>query len=566
MAEDSARYPEVDASARIRRALTYQKAAKGTLWAAAVFTMLILIVIIGYIVIRGIVSVTVHEYPVIGAGGEAVTLGHAEQQHLTIIVNRKIRVRDFTMENVRDLYTGKRKNWALLSRQDLSVDAVCMDASTPLGAIFQRTVLGDDKPKRFATIVNTEEEVVEYVARTDGAVGYVSAGRLDSLEDSGVKVVRVRTIALVVNPGVTEIRDNRMLRYIKDAQIGDIFTGRITNWSELGGPDLSVQPVVFRAGSTTYNEFVSLVYGEDEASELVCSNVVDSVDELMRRLESTAGAVGFCYLTDIPAGAEVERLVIRRREVERNLTLHFLTERPRKAGVAGGISTIILNTLIMILLTIVFATPIGVFAAIYLTEYSHQGVVVRIIRFATETLAAIPSIIFGLFGFIFFVTVLKLGVGLLSGTLTIAIMILPTMIRASEEAIKGVPDAYREASFGIGATKWQTIVGVVIPAAAPGILTGIILSIGRAVGETAAVIFTLGSNYNLVDSLTSSARVLSVHLYMLVKEGISLERGFATATVLMVIVLGVNFAVAWIVSRMARAGGAVKSTTRGSTG
>jgi phosphate transport system permease protein len=193
-------------------------------------------------------------------------------------------------------------------------------------------------------------------------------------------------------------------------------------------------------------------------------------------------------------------------------------------------------------------------AAIYLTEYARQGPVVRLIRFATETLAGIPSIIFGLFGFIFFVGFLNLGIGLISGTLTVTMMILPTLVRAAEESIKSVPDPYREGSLALGATKWQTITGVVVPAASPGILTGVILGVGRAVGETAAVLFTLGSSYRLVDSLTSSARVLSIHLYMLVKEGLSFERAFATATILMIIVLAVNFSTAHLVGRMNRMG------------
>jgi len=176
----------------------------------------------------------------------------------------------------------------------------------------------------------------------------------------------------------------------------------------------------------------------------------------------------------------------------------------------------------------------------------------EILRFGTETLAGIPSIIFGLFGFILFVMYLDIGVGLLSGTLTITFMILPTIIRASEEAIKSVPQAMRESSLALGATKWQTVVRVVVPAAIPGIMTGLILAIGRAVGETAALLFTMGSDYRLARDFLSSARVLSVHLYILVREGISFERAFATGTILIIIILLINFVTNKLIGRMVR--------------
>jgi phosphate transport system permease protein len=236
--------------------------------------------------------------------------------------------------------------------------------------------------------------------------------------------------------------------------------------------------------------------------------------------------------------------------VARNLTLSYFLEEPRRAGRVGGVSTIILNTVLMILLTLVVTTPIGVGAAIYLTEYTRQGRLIGILRFGTETLAGIPSIIFGLFGFIVFVTILRLGIGLLSGTLTITIMLLPTIIRTAEEAIKSVPMSLREGSLALGATRWQTTVRVVVPAASPGILTGVILAVGRGVGETAALLFTMGTDYRLVDGLRSSARVLSVHLYYLLKEGISFEKAFATGTILVIIVLIVNIVTTRLIGRM----------------
>ena len=172
----------------------------------------------------------------------------------------------------------------------------------------------------------------------------------------------------------------------------------------------------------------------------------------------------------------------------------FIFASPEDMGRHGGIFPSIVGTIQLALLSILFATPLGVGTAIFLTEYTRESIFTKLIRFGVESLAGIPSILYGLFGFIFFVIKLKMGWSLLAGVLTLTIMILPTIIRTSEEAIKSVPRQLRIVSYSLSATKWETIKKVVLPAAAPGILTGIMLSVGRAVGETAAVIFTMGSS------------------------------------------------------------------------
>ncbi len=224
------------------------------------------------------------------------------------------------------------------------------------------------------------------------------------------------------------------------------------------------------------------------------------------------------------------------------LSLEFLTKNPVDMGKEGGIFSTIIGTLVLTALAILIATPLGVGTAIYLTEYTWENAVTRVIRFGAECLAGIPSIIFGLFGFILFVTKLGFGWSILSGGLTLAFMILPTIIRTSEEAIKSVPAAYRQVSFSLGGTKWQTVTRVVLPAALPGIVTGIILSIGRSIGETAAVIFTAGSALRIPTSLFSSSRTMSVHFYILAREGISMPRAYGTAAVLVIAILIVNVA------------------------
>ncbi len=223
------------------------------------------------------------------------------------------------------------------------------------------------------------------------------------------------------------------------------------------------------------------------------------------------------------------------------LSLEFLTDKTRDMGKEGGIFPSIVGTFMVTLLAIIIATPLGVGSALYLVEYTRGGVIRRIISFGADCLAGVPSIIFGLFGFIFFVITLNLGWSILSGGLTLAVMIIPTIIRTSEEAVKAVPHAYREISYSLGGGKLDTILKVVLPTSLPGILTGIILGIGRAVGETAAVIFTAGSSLGIPTSVFSSTRTLAVHFYILAREGISMPKAYGTATVLIVIILVVNF-------------------------
>ena len=216
----------------------------------------------------------------------------------------------------------------------------------------------------------------------------------------------------------------------------------------------------------------------------------------------------------------------------KEISWEFLTGSVKDAGREGGILPIIINTLYFVGLGLLFA-------AIYMTEYARQGLLIKIIRYFTTNLAGIPSIIFGLFGFMVFNKMFGWGYSLISGAATVAVVILPTLIRTFEEAIITVPIGYKEGSLALGATKWQTMRKVVIPAASPGIINGIILGMGRIFGETAALLFTLGSGTNLVKGLFDSSRSLALHLYMMVKE-VSASKAYGTAVVLVIIVLILN--------------------------
>ena len=219
----------------------------------------------------------------------------------------------------------------------------------------------------------------------------------------------------------------------------------------------------------------------------------------------------------------------------------------------GGIFPMIVTTILMIVISLLIATPIGILAAVYLQEYAKQGRMVRIIRFATESLTGIPSIIYGLFGAVFFVIYLKLGMSIIAASLTVSIIVLPVIIRTTEEALKTVPQSYREGSLALGTTKLQTLYKVILPSAMPGILSGVILSIGRIVGESAAIFLTAGTVAAMPDSIFSSARTLTVHSYLVTQESGDIGLAAAIGIVLIVIILCLNLTATWISKKLNKA-------------
>jgi phosphate transport system permease protein len=229
-----------------------------------------------------------------------------------------------------------------------------------------------------------------------------------------------------------------------------------------------------------------------------------------------------------------------------HITWTFLTESSKAMGREGGVLPMIVGTAWVTGLAVLIAAPIGVATAIYLTEYTREGRLTAVIRFGADCLAGIPSIIFGLFGFVFFVITLGMGLSIISGALTLALMVLPTIIRTSEEAIRAVPASFRDVSFGLGSTRWQMVTQVVLRSALPGIGTGIVLSIGRSISETAAVMLTAGSALGLPHTAFDSSRTLALHFYVLSREGLSMPKAYATASVLIIAILLVNLAAYWL--------------------
>jgi phosphate transport system permease protein len=288
---------------------------------------------------------------------------------------------------------------------------------------------------------------------------------------------------------------------------------------------------------------VAEIQQESMASGLTAGSVA------RRKLTQTI-AFGFTWLAAFIAVAAlvwiVGYVVVQGAQV---IDIEFLTTRPA-GGVSGegGMSTTIVTTLYLVVLCIVIATPLGVFAAIFLVEYAGEvqresrlmAFLIAVARTGVEILAGVPSIIFGLFGFALFVVTLKMGFSLISAGLSGACLILPVIIRTSEEALLAVPRSYREGSLALGATKWQTTVGVVLPAATPGIVTGVVLSVGRIVAETAIFWVTLGGSYRLPTSLSSAGRSMALHVYMLASETRAFEKAMGTAAILIVTIVALN--------------------------
>ena len=213
----------------------------------------------------------------------------------------------------------------------------------------------------------------------------------------------------------------------------------------------------------------------------------------------------------------------------------------------------LLNTILMAILALLIALPIGIGASVYLTEYAKSGnPLITVVRLATETLSGIPSVIYGLFGALFFVKFLNLGLSIVAGAATLSIMILPLIMRTTEEALLSVEDGYREGSFALGAGKLRTIFQVVLPSALPGIFSGVVLALGRVIGESAALIFTAGTVAEVAKSFTSSGRTLAVHMYLISGEGIYVNQTYATAVILLILVIVMNLLSEWIANKLGR--------------
>ena len=532
----------------------------GIIWAAVGLTMFILVFIIGYVLVRGFYYRHNVTYDVTDFHEERILVDSEKEQFVNIIINKKIRIDEIDVELLNNVFNGYEYEWAAYSGQDEELVFYSYDDPEEIyqSAVDAFLAQGDEFSE-YAEYVGSEQEMVDKVAGTAGGFGFIDADTDVSLDD--VKIISLRRLVVGANPGVTALQKHdiindkgktvtigKRLNFVKQSEVKSLFSGKYSNWEALGGADMPVIPVIDQSSASGSRALLDEFFGRD-FSFSDDAVFVDSTEEYYKILQETEGAIGFCTHKDMVVNG-LEPVPVNRVEQGVNMSLPFLYEASRKAGAAGGIRDIIINTILLVFFTLALATPLGVFAAVYFIEYSKQtSRLMHILRLGTDTLNAIPSIIFGLFGYLVFVQLLGFKMGLLSGTLTMTMMILPTIIRTSEEALKSVPRSYREGSLGLGATKWQTIIRVVIPAASTGILNGVILGMGRAIGETAALMFTMGMG-GTIAGLSTAGRTMSVHLYYIFSEGISKDRAFATAAILIFVVLLINYSTTRLVGKM----------------
>ncbi len=540
-----------------------QAVAKGIIWIAAGVTISILVLIVGYIIVNGMVTRSVVDYPVTPFVEKTITIADGgaagPETRMAILASRSLRLDDLTFEQLTELYRGRTPFWGFITGQNRN-SLVIASGDTAFRTRTESFITGSRGFDDAVVSIDDAAGVEQALRSHDGAIAIVPADWVSEIDR--VRSVGLRRTSVVVNPGVLALQDGRRLSHLTVESVRGLLSGTTPVWSDVGGPSVEIEPgeyaplpvvpVIFRdSEAVQYSLFNRILDGNEVLQN---ARTAHSIEDFVEMVQTTPGAVGiieqkYALEWDLPT------IPIERITRNANLRLSFLVEPPSRAGAVGGISYIILNTLAMVVFVLFIATPIGLSAAIYLVEYAKQGRLLYILRLGTDTLAGIPSIIFGLFGMVFFSQFLGLKTGLVSGTLTLTLMILPTIVRTSEEALRSVPGILREGSLALGATKLQTIVRVVLPAASPGILTGVILGIGRAIGETAALLFTMGSNLALLQNLNSPIRVLSVHLYMLIRENISVANAFASATILIVIVFLVNYATTRLIGRLNRMAG-----------
>jgi phosphate transport system permease protein len=497
-------------------------------WTAVVALALVL----GFVLWRGFVS-----------QGElrAAEVGYREERlardGVELVVATHV---DSTLEAISgtqlfEAYTDEYLDWTELDGRGDEIVPLSIDPATAEGAAADAIVFGDAAMADYfrgglVKVMPDAATALEELRANPGALALIPASLAAGAE--GIRLVPIERLSVAVAPEVTAIFGNDKLDSLSQADFERVKAGEARSWADVRGPALPIT----RAMPPADSELGSLAKAAGFSGDVIASTM-EEYRSWFAPGSPYPGAIGLEFSAALLL-EERPHLTVARSYLKPNLALSFLLEEPRLSGKVGGISTILANTFFMILLTLLLAIPLGLGAAVYLVEYAKEGSFVRILRIGVETLSGVPSIVFGLFGMAAFVPIF--GLGLASGSLTLAVMLLPTVVRTAEEAIKAVPVSYREGSLALGASKSRTIARVVLPAASGGIATGVILAIGRALGETAALVFTMGSGYALASGLDSSARSLAVHVYLLTAEGISFDKAFASAAVLVAFVFIVN--------------------------
>jgi len=461
-------------------------------------TIFLLALILGYLVFKGLYSSKQTTRTVLNTVEENLDF--------EVFSSNNSNIKELDWFTLQKMGMGEIKNLRLLTKENRIFELYIEESQISQFASYLN--ISEEQLTSNSIILKNLQEITNYTKES----GKILITSKDENPPSLFKNVKVSDQVLIVNKSVVQTFDNKKITKLDENQISELEQNEITNWSQLNGPDLK-----------------AIYLPENKINEI----------------GSTAGSYSFVKASKFN---EAEKLGIPNLDIIKivhlvkgpNLTFKYIISPAEESGKFGGIITIIANTLFLVILTIIIAGPLGIGAAIFLVEYAKNGKLTQFIRTGIDLLAGVPSIIFGLFGLIAFVNFLDFSFSLISGSLTMSLMVLPTIIKTSEEALKSVDQELKAGSRALGATKIETILKVVLPSSSKGILSGIILSIGRTVGETAALIFTLGSSTDLATGLLSSARSLSMHIYLIITEGLPITDAFSSALLLIVLVLIIN--------------------------
>ncbi|AHH06284.1 Phosphate transport system permease protein pstA [Borrelia crocidurae DOU] len=442
---------------------------------------------------------------------------------IAFIINKSIKINEITTQDIYNIYNNKISHWGSISDQNLDIVPIASSQPNMSNEVILQTLIKNNKfNNRYIKLVESSEDMIEAINQTNGAIGYLTKDDLEKLDFKKypkIKSLRIKSISILVGKKTLQKSENEIIDIINLKQIKKLLIGK-ANWNDLISKDIKLNII-------KYSDY------DPNAIKMVEKN------------EGTIAIVPwhYFYKSDAP--------FLKLYDIKKSmpLNLNFILSTPRNSGKYGGISYLILNTFYVILLTAIISILIGIGTGIMLAEYTSNKVFYKTVSMSVDILSSIPAIIFGLFGLIFFVPIF--GMGILSGAITSSLMILPMIVKTTEESLKSIPKSYKYASFALGANKTETIIKILLPAANPGILTGIVLAIGRALGETAVLLFTMGTNLGLASTLNEPSRSLTVHLLLLFQEGY-LDKGFATASILIIIILLINLISKFLINKLYR--------------
>ncbi|WKC86663.1 phosphate ABC transporter permease PstA [Borreliella lanei] len=442
---------------------------------------------------------------------------------IAFIVNKNINTEKISIEDIYNIYNNKISHWGSISDQGIDIIPIASSIDSISNKAILKTLIKNNVfNNRYIKIEPSTKKILQTINNTIGSISYLTKEEFESLDFKlypNIKALKIKTMSVLISKKTLTKNENEIINTLGIDEVEKLIKGK-EKWVNLISKDIKLKIIKY----------------------------LDQEENIIQAIEKTEGALAIVpwhYFQNFKAP------FIKMHYFDKSspLNLNFILSIPRDSGAYGGISYLILNTFYVILLTTAISIYIGIGTGVMLAEYTSSKIFYKILSMSVDILSSIPAIIFGLFGLIFFVPIF--GIGILSGAITSSLMILPMIVKTTEEAFKTIPKSYKYASFALGANKTETIIKVMVPAAIPGILTGVVLAIGRALGETAVLLFTMGTNLGLATNLNEPSRTLTVHLLMLFQEG-HLDKGFGTASILVIMVLIVNLTSKFLINKLYR--------------